>query len=178
MNCRTGIVFCYAAFVAAASLSTTAHPQTNPFTKAQVADRIRKVEDGVDQFQKYLENRGEDAKNRAQSAQSSGATTRRQRSDSGNTEARGNQTKQTKDDLENAMDDLNHTTNRLRRKFDPTSNYLETKAQMEQVMDSARRVNQIITKGKYGTQAERYWAALRTNINDLARCYNLAPMSV
>ena len=33
---------------------------------------------------------------------------------------------------------------RLRRKFDPTSNYLETKAQMERVMDSARRVNQVV----------------------------------
>ena len=74
------------------------------------------------------------------------------------------------------MDDLNRTTNRLRRKFDPTSNYLETKAQMEQVMDSGRRVNQVMTKGNYGSQAERYWAALRTNINDLARCYNLMPL--
>jgi hypothetical protein len=68
-----------------------------------VADRIRKVEEGVDQFQKYLENRGEDAKNQAQSAQSSGATTRRQRSDSGNTEARGNQNKQTNDDLQKTL---------------------------------------------------------------------------
>jgi hypothetical protein len=64
------------------------------------------------------------------------------------------QVKQTKDDLENAMDDLNRTTNRLRRKFDPTSNYLETKAQMQQVMDSARRVNQLVTKGNYGVQTE------------------------
>jgi molecular chaperone GrpE (heat shock protein) len=176
MNCRTAsIVFC-ATILAAISPSTATHAQTNPFTKGQVADRIRKVEDGVDEFEKYLKNRGDDAKNRAQSAQSSGATTRRQRSNSANTEARGNQAKETKDDLENAMDDLNRTTNRLRRKFDPTSNYLETKAQMEQVMDSARRVNQVITKGNYGTQAERYWVALRTNINDLARCYNLTPM--
>lgn len=150
--------------------------QTNPFTKAQVADRIHKVEDGVDEFQKYLNNRGEDAKDRATSAQSSGATTRRQSANSANTEGRRNQAKQTKDDLGDAMDDLNRSTNRLRRKFDPTSNYLETKAQMEQVMDSARRVNQVMTKGSYGTQAQRYWAALRTNINDLARCYNLTPM--
>jgi len=48
------------------------------------------------------------------------------------------------------MDDLDRSTNRLRRKFDPTSNYLETKVQMEQVMDSARRVNQVMTKGNYG----------------------------
>lgn len=138
----------------------------------------REVENGVDGFEKYLKNRGDDGKNRAQSAQRSGVTTRRQHSNSANTEARGKQAEETKDDLENAMDDLNRTTNRLRRKFDPTSNYLETKAQMEQVMDSARRVNQVVTKGNYGTQAERYWAALRTNINDLARCYNLTPMSV
>jgi hypothetical protein len=130
----------------------------------------------VDQFRNYLDNRGQDANNRADSAKSSGATTRRQGSNPANTGARANQAKQTKDDLENAMDDLNRTTNRLRRKFDPTSNYLETKAQMEQVMDSARRANQVMTKGNYGSQAEKYWAALRANINDLARCYNLTPM--
>jgi hypothetical protein len=178
MNCRTvGLVF-FAAIFAAISLSITTSAQTTPFPKPQVADRIRKVEDGVDQFEKYLENRGQDAKNRAETAQSNGATTRRQRSSSANTQARGDQAKQTKDDLENAMDDLNRSTNRLRRKFDPTSNYLETKVQMEQVMDSARRVNQVMVKGNYGSQAERYWAALRTNINDLARCYNLTPLGV
>jgi len=176
MNCTIGTVFCCAAFLAAVSLSTTTHAQTTPFTKTQIADRIRKVEDGVVQFRKYLESRGGAAKDRAEAAQSSGATTRRQRSNSANTEARGNQAKQTKDDLEDAMDDLNRTTNRLRRKFDPTPNYLETKVQMEQVMDSGRRVNQVMVKGNYGTQAERYWAALRSNINDLARSYNLTPL--
>ena len=159
---------------AATGVSSLAQTQT--FAKAQVADRIRKVEDGVDEFRKYLENRGEDAQSRADSAANSGTTTRRQRSNSGSTDARRNQARQTKHDLEDAMDDLNRTTNRLRRKFDPTSNYLETKVQMEQVMDSARRVNQVMTKGNYDTQAQRYRAALRSNINDLARCYNLTPM--
>ena len=176
MNHRTGLRLYCAAIVVTVNLCTAVRAQMASFNKGQVADRIRKVEDGVDEFQKYLENRGEDAKSRADSAQSSGATARRQRADSGSTNARGNQAKQTKDDLENAMDDLNRSTNRLRRKFDPTPNYLETKAQMEQVMDSARRVNQVMTKGNYGTQAARYWAALRTNINDLARCYNITPM--
>jgi hypothetical protein len=178
MNWRTRTVLCCIAIVAAVGPFPSTRAQTNPFTKAQVADRIRKVEDGVDEFRKYLDNRGEDAKSRAESAQNSGATSRRQRANSTNTEARKNQARQTKDDLEDAMDDLNRTTNRLRRKFDPTSNYLETKLQMEQVMDSARRVNQVMVKGNYGTQPERYWAVLRTNINDLARCYNLTPMGV
>jgi len=161
---------------AAMVLCAPARAQVSSFTKAQVGDRIRKVEDGVDEFQKYLNNRGDDARDRADSAQNSGASTRRQRGDSDNAQARRNQASQTKDDLEDAMDDLNRTTNRLRRKFDPTSNYLETKVQMEQVMDSARKVNQVVTKGNYGSQAARYWAALRNNINDLARCYNLTPM--
>jgi len=176
MQRTTLTVICRTAVFCAVILPMTTLAQINSFTKAQVADRIRKVEDGVDEFQKYLENRGEDASNRASSAQSSGATTRRKSANSANTDARRNQAKQTKDDLEDGMDDLNRSTNRLRRKFDPTSNYLETKVQMEQVMDSARRVNQVMVKGNYGTQAERYWAALRTNINDLARCYNLTPM--
>src|SRR6516165_1560057 len=176
MHCPTRpVLYCTALFFMV-GLSTTSSAQTNPFSKAQVADRIRKVEDGVDEFQKYLNNRGDDAKDRADSAQNSGATSRRQRGDSANAQNRRDQAKETKDDLEDAMDDLNRSTNRLRRKFDPTSNYLETKVQMEQVMDSARRVNQVMTKGNYGTQAERYWAALRANINDLARCYNLTPM--
>jgi len=75
--------------LAVVSLSTVAQAQTNPFTKAQVGDRIRRVEDGVGEFEKYLGNRGDDAKNRTQSAQSSGATTRGQRSNSADTEARG-----------------------------------------------------------------------------------------
>src|SRR5580765_4267892 len=167
MNCRTASIFFCATILAAIFPSDATYAQTNPFTKGQVADRIRKVEDGVDEFEKYLKNRGDDAKNRAQSAQSSGATTRRQRSNSANTEAQGNQARETKDDLESAMHDLNRTTNRLRRKFDPTSNYLETKAQMEQVMDSARRVNQVITKGNY--RPEEHTSELQSPVQLVCR---------
>src|SRR6516162_8719505 len=107
MHWTSRAVLCCTAILTAFSLSTITSAQTNPFTKGQVADRIRKVEDGVDEFQKYLNNRGDDAKNRAASAQSSGATTRRQNANSGDTGTRRSQANQTKDDLEDAMDDLN-----------------------------------------------------------------------
>ena len=42
------------------------------FTKAQVGDRIRKVEDGVDEFRKWAENRAEKGKDNAQTAKASG----------------------------------------------------------------------------------------------------------
>ena len=149
------------------------------FTKAQVGDRIRKVEDGVDEFRKYLENRGDDARERKDAAQKSGKTTRHGgASEKATTQARSDKAKHTKDELDDALGELNQSTNRLRRKFDPTPNYMETKVQVDRVMDDARRVNQIMVRGAYGTQPERLWAALRASINDLARCYGLAPMGV
>ena len=176
MHLRIRTVVCCTAIFSAVSFFTITFAETNPFSKAQVADRIRTVENGVDDFEKYLTSRGENAKDQAGSAKSSGAAKRGQGANSANKDARKDQAGQSKDDLQNAMDDLNRTTNRLRRKFDETANYLETKVQMEQVMDSARRVNQVVGKGSNDGQAQRLWTALRASINDLARCYNLTPM--
>jgi hypothetical protein len=169
-----GLIFVISTMVLILSTAATAQVA---FSKAQVADRIRKVEDGVDEFRKYLENRGDDARQNAQSAQNSGAK-RRGRANSTNSDSRQQRAKQTKDELDEALSDLNGSTNRLRRKFDPTSNYMETRVQMERVMDDARKVNQVMVKGNYGTQPQRYWTALRASINDLARCYGLTPLGV
>jgi hypothetical protein len=146
------------------------------YTKAVVGDHIKKVEDGVDEFRKYLENRGDDARNNAQTAQTNRAE--RGRTAPANSEARKDQARRTKDELDEALDDLNGATNRLRRRFSPTSNYMDTKKQMEDVMESARRVNQVMVRGNYGTQPERYWTPLRKYINDLARLYGIPPMGV
>jgi len=173
---------CHFAIAGAAILLFSPRPAQGQapgsFTKAVVADHIRKVEDGVDEFRKYLEKRGEDAKGRAETAQSSGTKTRRGRASGANTEANKEQARRTKDELDDALGDLNRSTNRLRRKFDPSSKYMETKAQMDNVMDDGRKVNQIMVRGKYGTQPEKLWGVLRSAINDLARCYGLAPMGV
>ena len=177
MRLRIRTILCCTAIFSAVSFFTITFAETNPLSKAQVADRIKKVENGVDDFEKYLTSRGENAKNQAGSAKSGGAAKRGQ-VQTPKTRKRGKEkASQGKDDLQNAMDDLNRTTNRLRRKFDATANYLETKVQMEQVMDSARRVNQVVGKGGNDSQAQRLWTALRASINDLARCYNLTPMS-
>ena len=143
------------------------------FTKAQVADRIRKVEDGVDEFQKWAENRAENGKDQAQAGKASGRTRGKTATESQKSAAR-----EKKDELEDSLDSLNRSTNRLRRKFDPTDKWLETKPQVESVMDDARSINQVMVRGKYGSQAERFWSVLRANINDLARCYNVTPLGV
>ena len=176
MRLKIRTVLCCTAIFSAVNFFTIPFAETNPLSKAQVADQIRKVENGVDDFEKYLTSRGENAKDQAGSAKSSGEAKRGKGANSANKEAGKEKASQGKDDLQNAMDDLNRSTNRLRRKFDETANYLETKVQMEQVMDSARRVNQVVGKGNNDGQAQRLWTALRASINDLARCYNLTPV--
>ena len=141
------------------------------FTKVQVADRIRKVEDGVDEFRKWAENRGEQGKKTADTAKGSGRARGAKA-----TPAQKDAAHEKADELDDALGDLNRSTNRLRRKFDPTDKWLETRPQVESVLDDARKINQVMVRGKYGTQAERYWAVLRESINDLARCYNLTPL--
>ena len=141
------------------------------FTKPQVAERIRKVEDGVDEFRKWSEDRAEQGKTQADTAKASGRTRGKTATESQKSSARDK-----KDELDDALSDLNKSTNRLRRKFDPTDKWMETRPQVENVLDDARRINQVLARGKYGTQAERYWGLLRASINDLARCYNLTPL--
>jgi hypothetical protein len=142
--------------------------------RPQVANLIVNVENGVDNFRDFLKKRGENARTAASSQQ---AQSRRSRRGTPTETQRAN-AQARKDDLEDALDDLNRSTNRLRRKFDATDTWMQTKVQVEQVMDDARRINQVVARGNYGPEAARLWAVLRSGINDLARAYGLQPMAV
>ena len=145
-----GILVAAALTCLAVSGPATAQPV---FTKVQVGDRIRKVEDGVDEFRKWSEKRVEEGKTSSQGAKGSARTRGKTATDSQKAAAH-----EKKDDLDDALSDLNKSTNRLRRKFDPTDKWMETRPQVEKVLDDARHINQVLVRGKYGTQAERYWS--------------------
>ena len=162
------------AMLAAAMVLTGGTATAQPMPKAQVANLIAKVENGVDQFRDYLKKRGENARTTAASPQSQTRRAKRgSASDSTKAAAQA-----TKDDLDDALSALNRSTNRLRRKFDATDTWMETKVQVDAVMDDARRINQVVARGNYGAEAARLWAALRTGINDLARAYGLQPLAL
>ena len=148
--------------------------QAQPLTKAAVGEKIRRVEDGVDQFRKYLEQRGDNARSAASAPQAQTRQGRRRTA----TESQKATATARKDELDDALGDLNRSTNRLRRKFDPTDKWQETRVQVERVLDDGRRINQAVARGNYGSEVARLWAALRNNINDLARAYGLTPMGV
>ena len=140
--------------------------------KAQVANLIVKVENGVDDFRNYLEKRGDNARDASSTAQASGRK-RRQATESQKANASSK-----KDALDDAFGDLNRSTNRLRRQFDATDKWMETKTQVEKVVDDGRRINQVVARGSYGPEAAKLWAVLRTGINDLARAYGVPPMAI
>ena len=142
-------------------------------TKAAIGEKIRRVEDGVDQFRKHLETRGNNARAAAASPQAQGRANRRAATPTQQANASAK-----KDELDDALGDLNRSTNRLRRKFDPTDKWQETRVHVERVLDDSRRINQAVARGNYGSEVARLWAALRNNINDLARAYGLAPLGV
>jgi len=127
----------------------------------------------VDEFRNYLQKRGDNARDTASAAQASGRRTRQ-----GASESQKATTSNKKDALEDALGDLNRSTNRLRRKFDPIDKWIETKSQVEKVVDDGRKINQAVARGSYGAEAARLWAVLRTGINDLARAYGVPPMAI
>jgi hypothetical protein len=141
--------------------------------KTQVAGLIARVENGVDEFRNYLEKRGENARDANSTAQSSG-----RRKGQGATENQKTKANNKKDALDDALGDLNRSTNRLRRKFDATDKWIETKGQVESVVEDGRKINQAVARGNYGAEAAKLWAALRTGINDLARAYGVQPLAI
>jgi len=154
-------------------LGVTAAAFAQLMTKPQVANLIAKVENGVDEFRDYLKRRGENAQSTASTAKAQGKTTRRQASDAQKANATAK-----KDELDDALGDLNRSTNRLRRKFDPTDKWMETKGEVQKVVDDGRRINQVVARGSYGAEAARLWSVLRGGINDLARAYGIAPLPI
>ncbi len=153
---------------------TLSSASAQPLVKAQVANLIANVENGVDEFRNYLERRGESARNAAATPQAQSRRARRGQP----TESQKANARAKKDELEDALSDLNRSTNRLRRKFDATDTWMETKGRVERVVEDGRRINQAVTRGNYGSEAARFWAALRTGINDLARAYGVAPLGI
>ena len=140
--------------------------------KPQVANLIKNVEKGVDDFRNYLEKRGDKAGDNASAAQASG---RKKKQATDNQKAAANNKK---DALDDALGELNRSTNRLRRKFDPLDKWIETKTEVERVVEDGRKINQVLTRGSYGAEAARVWAVLRGGINDLARAYGVPPMAI
>lgn len=68
---------------------------------------------------------------------------------------------------------LENATDELRREYDHHDTHSENAPEVRKVIDSARVVNRIMLRRKFGTQAENTWVNLRGEINALAKLFRI-----
>jgi hypothetical protein len=121
-------------------------PSQRGYTKVEVNEIIKRVEDRSDRFAKLFDK-----------------SLDRSRLNGTEREDRLNQYAR---DLEKALDDL-------RREFDRKENYVETRPEVRRCLDIATDINVAMRNRRLGAETERQWALLRAELNALADVYNL-----
>jgi hypothetical protein len=121
-------------------------PRGRVYTRAEVNDLIKVAEDRSDRFMKLFDK-----------ALDKSALDGSQREDNLNERAK---------DFEKAMD-------KLRKEFDKTESYLQTKPEMQNVLSIARDINAVMLRRNLRADVEEEWVALRRELNVLASVYYL-----
>lgn len=119
------------------------------YTKAEVNDIIRRVENRSDEFVRLFDS-----------------SLDRSRLDGTKREDRLNERAR---NLERALDDL-------RREFDRRENYNQTRPQVSRALNVAEDINKVMRRRRMGGETERQWGLLRSELNALALVYNLRPL--
>lgn len=116
------------------------------YTKAEVDQIIKRVETRSDNFKKEFDKALD-----------------RSRLDGSNRE----------DQLNGYAKDLERQTDELRREFDRRDLWIENKDEVRRCLDTASKLDVAMRNRKLGRDVESTWAALRYELNTLARVYNL-----
>ena len=118
----------------------------NVYSKGQVSDIIKRAENSSDKFRTDFRRQMNNNKNLSGSQK--------------------NQYNRNVADCEDALD-------RLRRRFDNENTWWNTRSQVQEVVDSSRRVNTMMNVLPFKRNLERQWNQLRKDINKLADTYDL-----
>jgi hypothetical protein len=121
-------------------------PRQRGYTKAQVNQIIKRVEERSDRFVRLFDR-----------------SLDRSRLDGSNREDRLNEQAR---NLETALDEL-------RREFDRKENYVETRPEVRRCLDIATNINVAMRNRRLGGETEKQWALLRAELNTLADVYSL-----
>ena len=131
------------------SATRTAQRRGRIYTKAEVNEIIRRVENRSDEFVRLFDS-----------------SLDRSRLDGTQREDRLNERAK---DLERTLDDL-------RREFDRRENYNQTRPEVSRALNAAEGINKVMRRRRMGGETERQWALLRDELNALALVYNLRPL--
>ncbi|HKX32587.1 MAG TPA: hypothetical protein VJ302_33185 [Blastocatellia bacterium] len=77
------------------------------------------------------------------------------------------------DRISDRIGDLERSTNGLRQHFDRTDSWWETRNEVQQVLQDARRVNTVVNRHREYFKLRNRWTVVKQDLNSLARYYNL-----
>ena len=118
-----------------------------PYTKGQVDQLIRRVENRADNFVRVFDN-----------ALDHSRLDGRRREDRLNERAR----------------ELEQATNELRREFDRRESYADTRPEVGRCLNVAGSIDDAVRRRRLDRNAEQQWRLLRAELNALADVYGLA----
>jgi hypothetical protein len=118
-----------------------------PYTKAQVDQVIRRVENRTDNFVRLFDNSLDNSRLDG---------TRRE------------------DRLNERARELEQATNELRREFDRRESYADTRPEVNRCLNIANGINDVVRRRRMGGNTEQQWRMLRAELNALADVYGLA----
>jgi hypothetical protein len=118
-----------------------------PYTKAQVDEVIRRVENRTDSFVRLFDNSLDNSRLDG---------TRRE------------------DRLNERARALEQATNDLRRRFDRTESYYDTRPEVNRCLNLATEIDKVVRRRRLGGNTEEQWRMVRVELNALADVYGLA----
>jgi hypothetical protein len=77
------------------------------------------------------------------------------------------------DNIAELARDLGDSTDELRREFDHNDTRGENLPEAQRILGVATNINRLLRSRNFGGQTESTWAALRSELNVLARLYGL-----
>lgn len=80
------------------------------------------------------------------------------------------------DNIAERASELENATDELRREFDHNDTRGENRPEAEKILIAANSVDRLMKRRNFGGQTESTWAALRTELNVLAKLYGLQPV--
>lgn len=130
----------------AANAQRTRKARGKTYTKAQVEQVIKRVEEKTDHFVKRFDEALDDSR-------------------LNNTER--------EDNLAHRSRQLENATDELRREFDRRDNWIENKDEVRKCLNIATDINKTIRARNYGRETETMWTRLVYELNTLAKIYKL-----
>ncbi len=122
------------------------NPRGRAFSKQQVKELIKKIEEGTDAFTKRFDETLDDSRLNGSRAE---------------------------DNYTDRARDLEHAADELRREFDQNDPGGENRENAIKVLTAATVVDRIMKSRNYGNQTEAAWLGLRADINLLAGIYQI-----